>query len=96
MPSVKNNTGKNNTVGVVIITALVVAVLLVGGYFLLQPKRPQTLGEKLDAAAEEISKGIDKAAGSFDDRSPVQKAADDASAAAQELADKAKAALQGK
>ncbi len=80
----------------IIITALVVAVILVGGYLLFQPPRPQTLGEKIDAAAEEISKGMDKAAGSFDDRSPAQKAADDAAQAAKEFGDKAKAAMEGK
>lgn len=87
---------KKNTVMVVIVTALIVSIILVGGYALFQPPRPKTLGEKIDAATEELSKGIDNAAGRFDDRSPAQKAADDAAVAAKELADKAKAALQGK
>ena len=88
--------GNNNTVKVVIITALVVVIVLVGGYALFQPPKPKTLGEKLDAAAEEFANGIDKAAGRFDERSPAQKAADDAAQAAQDLADKAKEALEQK
>ncbi|MDX1922543.1 MAG: hypothetical protein SFW65_05400 [Alphaproteobacteria bacterium] len=86
----------NNTIKTVIITAIVVAVVLVGAYVLMQPPRPKTLGERIDAAAEEISKGMDKAAGSFDDRSPAQKAADDAAQAAKEFGDKAKAAFDKK
>lgn len=89
-------TASNNTVKTVLITAIVVIVVLVGGYVLFQPPRPQTLGEKIDAAAEEFSKGIDKAAGKFDDRSPAQKAADDAAEAAKEFGDKAKAAFDKK
>lgn len=87
---------KNNTLGVIIITAVIVTAILVGGYIMFQPPRPKTLGEKLDAAAQELSDGLNKAAGSFDDRSPAQRAADDAAHAAKEIADKAKAALQGK
>ncbi len=89
-------TASNNTIKTVLITAIVVVVVLVGGYVLMQPPRPQTLGEKIDAAAEEFARGVDKAAGTFDDRSPAQKAADDAAAAAKELGDKAKAAIEGK
>ncbi len=81
---------------VVVITVVMVMALSVGGYVLFQPPRPQTLGEKIDAAVEEISNGVDKAVERFDDRSVAQKAADDAVAAANELADKAKAALQRK
>lgn len=86
---------KNNNLVVALITAIVVVALMTGGYLLFQPKRPQTLGERLDAAAEEISKGINGAADKFDDRSAAQKAADDASKAAKDLADKAKEALGG-
>lgn len=86
---------KNNTLTVVLVTAIVVIAVMAGGYFLFQPKRPQTLGERLDAAAQELSKGIDGAAGKFDDRSPAQKAADDAGKAMQDMADKAKNAING-
>lgn len=89
-------TASNNTVKTVLITAIVVIAVLVGGYVLMQPPRPKTLGEKIDAAAEEISKGFDNAAGKLDDRSPAQKAADDAAQAAKDLADKAKSAFDKK
>ncbi|NDE90728.1 MAG: hypothetical protein EB059_06270 [Alphaproteobacteria bacterium] len=82
-------------VTVVLMTAFIMTVILVGGYLLFQPPRPKTLGEKIDAAAAEISKGFDNAAGKLDDRSPAQRAADDAAKAAQDLADKAKAAFEG-
>ena len=89
-------TASNNSVKTILVTAIVVIVVLVGAYVLFQPPRPKTLGEKIDAAAEEISKSMDKAADKFDDRSPAQKAADDAAAAAKEFGDKAKSAVDKK
>lgn len=60
--------GKPNNMFTIIIVAAISAAVAVGAYVAMQPKKPATLGEKLDAAAQELSKGVDGAAKALDQK----------------------------
>lgn len=65
-----------NNLPTLLLVAIVSAAVAVGAFYALQPPRPKTLGEKIDDAASEISKGMKNATDKFDDRSPAQKMLD--------------------
>lgn len=68
------NTRSNNTV--MYILALVVATIIALAAIMHYTKREQTLGERMDAAAGEMAKGIDNATDRFRDRTPAEKVGD--------------------
>jgi hypothetical protein len=68
------NTRSNNTM--MYIVALVVATIIALAAIMHYTKRDQTIGERMDAAAGEMAKGIDNAADKFRDRTPTEKVGD--------------------
>lgn len=52
---------------------LAAAALAVGGYFFFHKPEPRTPGEKLDAALDEIGKGLERASDEMQDKSAAEK-----------------------
>lgn len=61
----------------IIIAVVAIAVLAGAGYFALsQQKDERTFGERVADSAEELSEGVESAAGEFEDKSAAEQAGD--------------------
>ena len=72
-----------------IIIALVAAVVLVLGVVMMNKPKEETLGDKVDAAVEQVQEATQEAG------EAVQEAAEDAAEATEEAAEEVKEAVEG-
>lgn len=76
MPVLHGSSNAKNNYGSFLVIAAVVAILAVGGYFVLNAPDQRTTGEKIGDAVDQLPNGVDKAARELEDRSPGERLGD--------------------
>ena len=84
----QGNIRNNNTVVYILALVAATVIALAAIMYYSDARKPATLGEKIEAAADDIAEGVDNAGERMQDRTPTEKVGDAIEDAGDNIQDK--------
>jgi hypothetical protein len=72
----QTNVRNNNTIVYILALVAVTVIALAAIMYYSDARRPATVGERIEAAADEMAEGVDNATERMQDRTPAEKVGD--------------------